>query len=279
MMGKHAYKILWEPLLFRKFGIFSKDISLAWFWARIVKRTPSLAYPQGGFLKFANALVSRIKKKKGKVLFNNQVKQIIVRKNGKVMVDKQMFDKAIVTLPSFFFTQIAPQLPQNYKEKLLSLKGLGAINLVLRLKKPFFKDGTYWLNICDSKYPVMGIIEHTNFMNKKYYNNEHLVYLGNYLPHDHLFMKMDKNDLLKIYDPILKKINKDYASSIIETHLFSVPFAQPIIPTNYSKILPPFKTPLKNVYLANIQQVYPWDRGTNYAVELGEKIADIILEQ
>ena len=278
MMGKHAYKILWEPLLFRKFGIFSKDISLAWFWARIVKRTPSLAYPQGGFLKFANALVSRIKKKKGKVLFNNQVKQIIVRKNGKVMVDKQMFDKAIVTLPSFFFTQIAPQLPQNYKEKLLSLKGLGAINLVLRLKKPFFKDGTYWLNICDSKYPVMGIIEHTNFMNKKYYNNEHLVYLGNYLPHDHPFMKMDKNDLLKIYDPILKKINKDYASSIIETHLFSVPFAQPIISTNYSKILPPFKTPLKNIYLANIQQVYPWDRGTNYAVELGEKVSDLILK-
>ena len=115
-------------------------------------------------------------------------------------------------------------------------------------------------------------------MEKKYYKNEHLVYLGNYLPRDHPFMSMDKKDLLKKYDPLLRKINKKYKSNLIETQLFSVPFAQPIIPMNYSKIMPKFKTPLKNIYLANIQQVYPWDRGTNYAVELGEKAANAILE-
>ncbi len=91
------------------------------------------------------------------------------------------------------------------------------------------------------------------------------------------FYAYEKNELLKKYDPLLTKINKTYKTHIIETYLFSVPFAQLIIPVNYSKIIPPFKTLLKNVYLANIQQVYPWDRGTNYAVELGEKIADIIL--
>lgn len=277
MMGKKPYKILWEPLLVKKFGPFAHDISLAWFWARIVKRTPALAYPQGGFLKFANALVSKIQEKGGKVLLKTAVEKINVQKNGMVKIGNQLFDKVIVTLPSFLFVKITPQLPDNYKKKLLSLRGLGAINLVLRLKKPFLKDNTYWLNICDTKYPLMGIVEHTNFMDKKYYNNEHLVYLGNYLPHNHPFMYMDKKDLLNKYDSLLTKINKAYKSHIIETYIFSVPFAQPIIPVNYSKLIPPFKTPLKNVYLANIQQVYPWDRGTNYAVELGEKIADVIL--
>ncbi len=279
MMGEKPYKILWEPLLVKKFGPFVQDISLAWFWARIVKRTPCLAYPKGGFLKFANAIVSTIQKKGGKVLFNTEVKKITIQKNEKVKINRSIFDKVIVTLPSYLFVQIAPQLPTNYKQKLLSLKGLGAINLILRLKKPFFKDHTYWLNICDTRFPLTAIVEHTNFMEKKYYNNEHLVYLGNYLPHNHPFMHMDKNDLLNIYDSLLKKINKTYKSEIIDTHLFSVPFAQPIIPTNYSKIIPPFETPLKNVYLANIQQVYPWDRGTNYAVELGEKVADLILDE
>jgi hypothetical protein len=66
---------------------------------------------------------------------------------------------------------------------------------------------------------------------------------------------------------------------MIDYQLFKVPFAQPIIPVNYSKIIPPLETPLKNVYLANIQQVYPWDRGTNYAVELGEKVASLIINQ
>lgn len=279
VMGKRAYQILWEPLLIKKFGSFTQDISLAWFWARIVKRTPSLAYPKGGFLEFANTIVSSIKKKGGKVEFNTEVKKIIIQKNEKVKINQLIFDKAIVTLPSYLFVQITPQLQNNYKQKLLSLKGLGAINLVLRLKKPFFQDRTYWLNICDAKFPITSIIEHTNFIEKKYYNNEHLVYLGNYLPYNHPFMRMDKKDLLKIYDVLLTKINKTYRSDIIDTYLFSVPFAQPIIPINYSKLIPPFKTPLKNVYLANIQQVYPWDRGTNYAVELGEKVADIILEK
>jgi len=278
MMGKKPYKTLWEPLLMKKFGPFAHDISLAWFWARIVKRTPSLAYPKGGFLEFANAVTSEIKKKGGKVLFNTGVKKMTILKNGMVKIDRSIFDKTVVTLPSYLFVQITPQLPNNYKKKLLRLKGLGAINLVLRLKKPFFKDHTYWLNVCDTKFPLTAIVEHTNFIEKKYYDNEHLVYLGNYLPHDHPFMRMDKEDLLKKYDPLLTKINKRYKSDIIDTHLFSVPFAQPIIPVNYSKLVPPFKTPLKNVYLANIQQVYPWDRGTNYAVELGEKVAKIILE-
>ena len=278
MMGRKPYKTLWEPLLIKKFGSFAPDISLAWFWARIVKRTPSLAYPKGGFLEFANALVSLIRKKRGKVLFKTIVKKINVQSDEKVKIDGLTFDKVIVTLPSFFFIQIAPQLPEDYKQRLLILKGLGAINLLLRLKKSFFKDRTYWLNICDARFPLTAIVEHTNFMEKKYYNNEHLVYLGNYLPHDHPFMSMDKRGLLKTYDTLLKKINKNYKSDIIDTHLFSVPFAQPIIPVNYSKIIPSFKTPLKNVYLANIQQVYPWDRGTNYAVELGEKVAKIVLE-
>lgn len=279
MMGKKAYKILWEPLLAKKFGAFVHDISLAWFWARIVKRTPSLAYPKGGFLKFADKIVSLIRKGGGKVLFNSQIEEITSQKNGKVKIDNLIFDKAIVTLPSFLFVQLTPQLPNTYKQKLLRLKGLGAINLILRLKKPFFQDNAYWLNVCDARYPLTAIVEHTNFINKKYYNNEHLVYLGNYLPENHPFMRMDKDELLKNYDPILKKINKTYKSNLIDIHLFSVPFAQPVIPINYSKIVPPIKTPLKNIYLANIQQVYPWDRGTNYAVELGEKVVDVILEK
>ena len=290
-MGKNAYKKIWEPQLKNKFGDFAKDISLAWFWARIKKRTPNLMYPYGGFLSFAESLVKECKKKGGKFFFNTKVEEIrggdksvkIKYKmvNGKPALPAGRssminFDKVIVTLPSFSFIKITPDLPKEYKDKLLSLKGLGAINLVLRLKNQFLKDGTYWLSICDQESPITAIVEHTNFMDKKNYNNEHIIYLGNYLPFDHTYMKMDKDELLKIYDPFLKKINPNYQLSIINSQLFKVPFAQPIIPVNYSRIVPPFETPLKNIYLANIQQVYPWDRGTNYAVELGQKVAKLI---
>lgn len=77
VMGQKSYKMIWEPLFISKFGPYAKDISLAWFWARIVKRTPSLAYPEGGFLNFANHLVKVIKQKGGKVLFNTDVIEVL----------------------------------------------------------------------------------------------------------------------------------------------------------------------------------------------------------
>lgn len=122
----------------------------------------------------------------------------------------------------------------------------------------------------------MAVVEHTNFMDKSHYNNEHLVYLGNYLSTDHPNFTKTKEELLKLYDPFLKKLNKDYKKHLLGYELFRAPFAQPIIPTNYSKMIPSITTPLENIYLANMQQVYPWDRGTNYAVELGQKAAKLI---
>lgn len=278
-LGKKGYKMIWEPLFKNKFGPYANDISLAWFWARITKRTPSLAYPEGGFLEFANHLVKEIDKKGGDIKFNSEVievfqdKKVIVKikENGKIK--NYEFDKVIFTLPSFLFLKIAPQLPQDYKEKFARLKGLGATNLVLRLNKPFFPDDTYWVSVCDPKSPIMAIVEHTNFMDRENYDNEYILYLGNYLEPDSKRFDMNKEEVLKLFDPFLKKLNPNYRSSIVGYELFKAPFAQPIIPTNYSKMIPPMDTPLKNIYLANIEQVYPWDRGTNYAVELGEKIA------
>ena len=286
MMGKKAYQVIWEPLFVNKFGKFAGDVSLAWFWARITKRTPSLAYPAGGFLEFAKHLVSVIQKNDGKVFFDTEVTEIADNDktsvsykstNGKSKTEN--FDRIIFTLPSFLFMKIAKGLPDDYKNKLVRLNGLGATNLVLRLKKPFFNDGVYWLSVCDKTSPVMAVVEHTNMLDKKNYDNEHLLYLGNYLPADSPEFLMNKDEKLKLFDPFLKKLNPEYKKSLIGYELFKAPFAQPIIPTNYSKNVPPMLTPLKNVYLSNIEQVYPWDRGTNYAVELGEKVAKLISRQ
>jgi protoporphyrinogen oxidase len=177
------------------------------------------------------------------------------------------------------FLKTAPQLPASYKEKFKNRRGLGATNLVLRLNKPFFKDNSYWLSVCDPTSPVMAVVEHTNFMDKRHYNNEYLLYLGNYMPADSKRFAMEKDEVLKLYHPFLLKLNPDYRKTLIASELFKAPFAQPIIPRNYSKMIPPMQTPLKNVFLANMEQVYPWDRGTNYAVQLGETISKKILSE
>jgi len=283
IMGKKGFGLIWKPLFEAKFRNYTDDVSLAWFWARIRKRTSSLAYPEGGFLLFTENLCQKIRDNGGKIYFNSRVIKInstkkvalkTLNEDGKTSAFE--FDKIIVTLPSFIFLKIAHGLPLTYIKKLESLKSLGSTSLLLRLKKTFLEDGTYWLNVCDEKSPLMAVVEHTNFMDKSNYNDEHLVYIGHYLPKTHPYFSIKGDELLEKFDPYLKKINKNYRKDLIGMEFFKTPFAQPIMSIGYGKKIPPFKTPLKNVYLANIEQVFPWDRGTNYAIGLGQKIAKIV---
>lgn len=282
-MGKNAYDLIWEPQFSNKFGKYAEEVSLAWFWARLRKRTQSLAYPEGGFLSFAQHLADAIKKGGGKIYYNAEIIELISKNNPQLKYKEiehcklkiENYDTVVITIPSSLFLKIAPQLPQDYKNRLSRLKSLGATNLILRLRKQFFPDKTYWLSVCDKSAGIMAIVEHTNFIDKKYYNNEHIIYIGNYIPSDHPGFLASKEDLLSLYDPFLRKINSGYKNNLIDYKLFNEPFAQPVIPPHYSKIIPSIITPLTNVYLANMQQIYPWDRGTNYAVELGEKAAKL----
>jgi hypothetical protein len=87
---------------------------------------------------------------------------------------------------------------------------------------------------------------------------------------------MSANKLLKIFSPYLKQINPNYTLNTGRSMLNIFSNAQPIVTPDYLKYMPEFKTPLKNIYLANMDMVYPWDRGVNYAIELGLKTAKLI---
>ena len=267
-MGKRVWEVLWEPLFSAKFGRFAHKVTAAWFFARIKKRSASLGYPEGGFQKLAESIQKSAEKNGAKFVFNKSLESF---------KDLKGFDRIICTLPAFHFIKLSGRLPAAYKKKLLSLEGLGAVNLVVALKKQFLRDGTYWLNINDRGYPFLAVVEHTNFMQKNKYGGDRLLYIGNYLEKTHPYFKRTARELLNEFVPHLKKINPKFEKSWVKkAWKFSAPFAQPVAPLNYSKKIPKHITPLKGVYLANVQQVYPWDRGTNYAVEMGERVARMV---
>lgn len=280
-MGKVSWRILWEPLFEKKFGEYKNEISASWFWARIKKRSASLGYPVGGFEEFAKRVEETISKNKGIFYYGTQVSEIRKMRKGLEIVangENYNFDRIICTLPSGIFVKITKNLPSSYTKNLLQLKGLGAVNLILTLDKKFLEDGTYWLNVNEKKFPFLAVVEHTNFINPRFYSGDKIIYVGNYLPYGHPYFQKNADGLLREFTPFLKKINPKFHSSWVKyASLFKTPFAQPVIPLNYSKKLPKLNTPIPGLYLANIEQVYPWDRGTNYAVELGGKAAKLCL--
>lgn len=270
--GRKAYQMLWEPLLKTKFGDRYKEIPASWFWARIKKRTSRLGYLKGGLPTLTEGLAAKIKENKGKIVLDAEIKRL---------EDLNGFDKIIITTSPETFLKIASGLPEEYKEKIQKLESVGTIVLTLCLKEQFFKDGTYWLNINESSFPFVAVVNHTNFIDRKYYGGDHILYVGGYYPTNHPFFKMTKEQIYQKFLPFLKKINPDFSppDGPIRSYMYADPYAQPLIPLNYSKILPSLATPLPNLFFASMHHVYPWDRGVNYAISLGRKVAHEISSQ
>jgi protoporphyrinogen oxidase len=137
----------------------------------------------------------------------------------------------------------------------------------------------YWLNIADDEIPFIACIEHTNFIEPEQYGGHHLVYLSNYLDPAHRYLKMEIGEVEREYLPHLKKINPEFSENwIADRWLFKGPYAQPIVTAGYRERIPEHRTPVPGLYLATMSQIYPEDRGQNYSIAMGEKVAALAVE-
>jgi hypothetical protein len=83
---------------------------------------------------------------------------------------------------------------------------------------------------------------------------------------------------LQEYLPHVRRINPEFDLDWVEeSWLFRDDAGQPIVTRHYSQQIPDHHTPIKALYLANTTQIYPEDRGMNYSVHLGQKIASMVL--
>jgi len=155
---------------------------------------------------------------------------------------------------------------------------MGAVVMVLSLKQQLSEKGYYWHNLPkEAGFPFLAMCEHTNFVSAEHFGGDHLIYCGDYLSTDHEFFKLTQDELLDRFVPALPRFNPKFDRSWIKhVWLFRETYAQPIPPINHSKHIPDIRTPLKGLYFASMSQVYPWDRGTNYAVEIGRRTARLI---
>jgi len=284
-VGERAYEIWWKPLLISKFGEeHYRDVNMAWMWARAYKRTAKLGYFVGGFQGFIDLLAERVRFQGSEVRLETEVQSIRFIAEGVLRVETAdgivEHDRVIATCSPQEMLRLAPGLPDTYAEKLAGLKSMGAITLILALKRRF-TDGHYWTNIPASEgLPFIGLIEHTNYISREHYGGDHLVYCGNYLSPDHPYFDYGKEKLLETYLPGLAAINPDFSPDWIrESWMFAENYAQPVPGLNQSQSIPELRTPIPGLWLANMSQVYPWDRGSNYAVEMARRVVHEIIEE
>ena len=283
--GDKLYGLLFEPLLQGKFGGHYHEVNMAWFWARLKTRTTRLGSFKGGFQAFADRFADKLKENRVAVRLNNPVEKIDLLKNGRLEIlaggEKLAFDQVLVTSSPALLARMAPGLEPTYLRGLLELKSLGAVVLSLAIKQPLSKEGFYWFNLPKSAgFPFLALVEHTNFLPASHFGGNTILYCGDYLETDHEYFKLSQEQLLERFLPGLKRINPDFNPSwVSESWLWKTNYAQPIPLLNHSRNIPALQTPMPGLFFASMSQVYPWDRGTNFAVQVARKAAGLMLSQ
>ena len=278
-MGPAAYEAAWEFQLQGKFGEHYREVNLAWFWARVLARTTRLAYFDGGFQAFIDHLAGRVQAQGVHICTGSAVAAIRPQAAGGYTLEvagqaPQHYDQVLSTVGPELMTKLAPDLPANYLAQLRRLKSMGAVVLTVALDRKLTQD-MYWISLPKREgIPFLALVEHTNMIDPSRYAGDHLLYLGDYLPPEHRFFGLNAEQLLDELAPHLKKFNPQFDRSwVTGAWVHKARYAQPVPPVGYAAMIPATRTPLPGLFFASMSQVYPWDRGTNYAVELGRRVA------
>jgi protoporphyrinogen oxidase len=293
-MGRAAWRAVWGPLLRGKFGARAEDIAMIWLQSKLALRRESageerLGYPRRSWEPLFAALRERIEAGGGRVLTDRPAARI----GGGLSVtagapgsfraghdprafaadgEPERYDAVLATVPNDVFERLV-ELPDAYVERLRSIEYFTALCLLLEVEERF--SPFYWTNIGDDSVPFVGLIEHTNLVPAERYGGRRFLYVANYLPAGHALLSLDADALLAAYEPSLRRINPSLR--VLRSWLHREPAAQPIVTVGYKDRMPPMRTPVRGLFLANTTQVYPEDRGTNYAVRLGEQAAAAVM--
>lgn len=289
-MGEAGYNAFFRPLLIGKFGEEYQKVNMAWMWARVKARSLRLGTFVGGFQAFLDLLAERLAAKGAQIHLNTPVGGIGEQGGSPTLIingEPRVFDRVLATTSPGLLLKLAPSLRETpYGQNISTLRTIGAICVVLAINQQFLTDGTYWLNLPatsadkrQSRFPFLALVEHTNWMDRAHYNGDRILYLGDYVPTDHEYFKLTDEQLIERFSAVLPTINPNFSPDWVrKAWVFRAPYAQPVPYVNHSQRVPTIETPLEHVYWASMNHVYPWDRGTNYAVELGRRAARLMIE-
>lgn len=288
--GENVYRVVWEPLLKGKFGPYAESVSAVWFWNKLKLRGGSrgkggeeqLAYFRGGFIALAHALGEEFRRMGGCIVLNAPTTSIKPNGNGWVAKTKQgneYVGRKVLATTALPITAdlIKDWAEPQYLRSLERINYIGNVCLVLELDRSL--SGTYWLNVNEPDFPFVGVIEHTNFERPETYGGRHIVYLSKYLPHTDRLYSMTGDQFLEYAFPFLKKMFPRLERQwIMAHHLWRARWSQPVVEKHYSKLIPAEDGPRPGFHLCSMAQIYPEDRGTNYAIRAGRLIGRRIAE-
>ncbi len=304
--GQAAYDCLWEPLLRSKFDSDAEAVSGTWIWNKFKLRgasrakgiaKESLGYPEGGFMPLFHRMEQAILDSGGSIrtgvrvgCVDKQAEQDFVLKaesdnHGEPAADLGHYRQVLYTgAPETF----PPLLDEETKRRLMHTPethvafGPTAIrhkaNLCLRIAMDRSLSPWYWTTVADLDIPFVVLVEHTRLMGPDPYGS-HQVYLSRYLDaSDPLYAASDET-VKTTFLAGLKRIFPDFDEACVRgTELTRSRYAQPVATVGSGSRRAPAEVDPAGLYLASMAQIWPEDRGLNYAIRAGSGIGRMMAD-
>ena len=278
--GKSVYRKLWAPLMDLKFYQYAEDISAAWIATRIRRIGNSrkslfqeeLGYIEGGSETLVQALVRSIEDQGGRIHLATPAQKIETA-DGKVTgvrAGERLFpaEAVISTVPTPHVARLVPDLPETFRSAYEAINNIGVICVVHKLKRPVTP--YFWVNVVEPGMEIPGIIEFSNLRPLP----DSVVYVPYYMPTDHPKWSWSDEQLIAESFGYLQRINPALTpDDRLASKAGRLRYAQPVCEPGFAAKLPPVRTPIEGLQIADTCFYYPEDRGVSEGARLAREMA------
>lgn len=265
--GRRAYENLWRPLLRAKLGSNEPQASAAFIWS-IMRRfygareggakVESYGYVEGGYRTVVSAFRRHLENLGVDIVCDAPVKSVDRLSDGGVVVQlaegQQTFDKAVMTFAAPIASRVCDQFNAQERARLQAIQYQGVVCVSLLLKRPL--GGAYLTYITDESLPFTTVIEMTSLVDRQQLGGHHLVYLPKYVPCADAFLQEADESVIGQFVAGLKKMYPDLNDEdIVTARVARTPYVAPVMTKHYSKLLPPAKTSVRDLFMISSAQL------------------------
>jgi protoporphyrinogen oxidase len=268
--GKRTVEHIWAPLLRAKFDGDFSQVPATYIWSRLVRTTDTrtkggsqelMCYLPGGYQELIDALAAAIRARGGTIATGATVQQLRVAGERVVglIVDGQEIPAATVaiTTQTPVARRLLPPEAAAVHQRWGQLDGfLGIVCMLLVLRRSLIP--YYTLNITDPRIPFTGVIETTNLIDPRHTGGYHLVYLPKYVAPGSPYASMPDDELRASFLGYLRHMFPDLRDDeIAAVRIGRERYVEPLHPVGMTDQIPPVRSDIAGLYLANTGQIYP----------------------
>ena len=186
-----------------------------------------------------------------------------------VETDAEYFpaDFVISTIPTPLVRPLIPDLPESFRARYDEIKNIGAVCVILKLRRSVTPH--FWVTVNDPDVDVPGIVEFSHLRPLA----EHVVYVPFYMPQSNEKFRRTDREFVDESVRALQRLNDAITpDDVVDAAVGRLRYAQPICELGFPALLPPTQTSIQGLQVADTSFYYPEDRGISESVRLAKEM-------